>query len=96
MAVCAPTCRFVRENRHVLPDGMALELLHLPAAGGAPSTRPPLLFVHGSYHGAWCWQVCMAASMLEQSLGRRGSRSSMLSSLVRCCLIDQQHVAHCS
>ncbi len=41
----------------MLPDGMALELLHLPAAGGAPSTRPPLLFVHGSYHGAWCWQV---------------------------------------
>jgi len=22
----------------------------------APSARPPLLFVHGAWHGAWCWQ----------------------------------------
>lgn len=39
---------------HTLPDGMRLEVLH-----GAPesaSARPPLLFVHGSFHGAWCWQ----------------------------------------
>jgi pimeloyl-ACP methyl ester carboxylesterase len=35
---------------------MRLELLHLPAATTAASTRPPLLFVHGSYHGAWCWR----------------------------------------
>ncbi len=21
------------------------------------SPRPPLLFIHGSYHSAWCWQV---------------------------------------
>lgn len=28
----------------------------LQAAAGAPARRPPLVFVHGSYHGAWCWR----------------------------------------
>ena len=48
---------------HTLPDGTRLELLHAPpaaaaaaAAAAAPTPRPPLLFVHGSYHGAWCWR----------------------------------------
>jgi pimeloyl-ACP methyl ester carboxylesterase len=53
-------CRFVRNTKHTLPDGMRLELLHLPALAGSAadgsSPRPPLLFVHGSYHGAWCWR----------------------------------------
>lgn len=31
-----------------------LELLHYPATPG--HTRPPLLFVHGACHGAWCWE----------------------------------------
>jgi pimeloyl-ACP methyl ester carboxylesterase len=39
-----------------LPDGMRLELLSLPAADArAGAAAPPLLFLHGSYHGAWCW-----------------------------------------
>lgn len=33
---------------------MKLELLHEPAAGNAKAT--PVLFVHGKWHGAWCWQ----------------------------------------
>ena len=33
---------------------MKLEILHVPAAAGG-QTRPPLLFVHGSYCGAWIW-----------------------------------------
>ncbi len=24
---------------------------------GAPTQRPPLLFVHGAGHGAWCWDI---------------------------------------
>ncbi|HPF22017.1 MAG: alpha/beta fold hydrolase [Hyphomonas sp.] len=33
---------------------MDLELLsHLPETG---SSRPHLLFVHGAFHGAWCWE----------------------------------------
>jgi len=31
-----------------------LELLTLPAAAGGVA-RPPLVFVHGAYVGAWCW-----------------------------------------
>lgn len=35
-----------------------LELLHHAptAAGPQHSRRPPLLFVHGVCHGAWCWE----------------------------------------
>ncbi|TDR82002.1 alpha/beta hydrolase [Paludibacterium purpuratum] len=32
-----------------------LELIHLPAQGTARHA-PPLLFVHGAFCGAWCWQ----------------------------------------
>jgi pimeloyl-ACP methyl ester carboxylesterase len=31
------------------------EVLEAVPAAPAPS-RPPLLFVHGAWHGAWCWQ----------------------------------------
>ncbi|KAG2426658.1 hypothetical protein HXX76_012969 [Chlamydomonas incerta] len=51
-APSAPTKTF-----HTLPDGKKLELLVQKAAAGSSSSgRPPLLFVHGSYHAAWCWQ----------------------------------------
>lgn len=33
---------------------MKLELIHEPSKGKAKST--PLLFIHGMWHGAWCWQ----------------------------------------
>jgi pimeloyl-ACP methyl ester carboxylesterase len=33
---------------------MKLELLHESAKGDAKET--PILFVHGKWHGAWCWQ----------------------------------------
>lgn len=33
---------------------MTLEILSREAQGG--SARPPLLFVHGAYVGAWCWE----------------------------------------
>ncbi|KAG2444041.1 hypothetical protein HYH02_009239 [Chlamydomonas schloesseri] len=49
-AQSAPTRTF-----HTLPDGKKLELLVQKAAAGS-GNRPPLLFVHGSYHAAWCWQ----------------------------------------
>lgn len=32
---------------------IALEILRRPPAGSAP--RTPLLFLHGAYVGAWCW-----------------------------------------
>jgi pimeloyl-ACP methyl ester carboxylesterase len=33
---------------------VSLEVIHRPSATGA--TGAPLFFVHGSYHGAWCWE----------------------------------------
>jgi pimeloyl-ACP methyl ester carboxylesterase len=30
-----------------------LELIHVPAQG--KQNGPPLLFIHGGFHGAWCW-----------------------------------------
>ncbi|WP_230371066.1 hypothetical protein [Paludibacterium denitrificans] len=34
-----------------------LELVHEAAKGGVTDKRhAPLLFVHGAYCGAWCWQ----------------------------------------
>eukprot|EP00887_Chlorella_sp_A99_P002903 scaffold6.g2903.t1 len=43
---------------HELRDGgIKLEVLFAPAAVGISGgeQRPPLLFVHGAFHGAWCW-----------------------------------------
>lgn len=33
-----------------------LNILHQSANGGK-SKKPPIVFVHGSWHGAWCWQA---------------------------------------
>ena len=47
---------------HQLPNGLHLEVLHQPAVtpahiGSSLQPRPPLLFLHGAGHAAWCWQV---------------------------------------
>ena len=36
------------------PVAVTREVLHAEPA--SPTDRPPLLFVHGMGHGAWCWQ----------------------------------------
>ncbi len=36
--------------------------LELRTAGAAPDGRPPLRFVHGLGHGAWCWDRWRAAA----------------------------------
>lgn len=68
---------------HVLPSGLRMEVLIQKADSGQPTKgsqpeRPPLLFVHGSYHAAWCWAEywmpffvsqgfdCYASSILGQ------------------------------
>jgi hypothetical protein len=38
---------------HRLPCGLDLEVISQPPL--APRERPPLVFVHGSFHAAWCW-----------------------------------------
>lgn len=50
------TADLVRTHIHLPPRGISLELLSTPAsASSASTTTPPLLFVHGSLHGAWCY-----------------------------------------
>jgi hypothetical protein len=57
--------------KHVLPCGLHLEVLHQ-----APVQRhvlphrqqrqlPPVLFLHGAMHGAWCWQVTLTVELHE-------------------------------
>lgn len=46
-----------RETRIKLSDGVGLELISCQAQDqGLAAARPELLFVHGSYHSAWCWK----------------------------------------
>jgi pimeloyl-ACP methyl ester carboxylesterase len=73
---------------HTLPDGMKLEYLHQPPISSptAPSfSRPTLIFIHGSFHGAWCWEKyflpffaqhgydCYALSLRGQGNSDRGN-----------------------
>lgn len=53
-AAASPGASTVTNLRHRLPDGLSLEVLHQAAVPGS-APRPPLVFIHGSYHAAWCW-----------------------------------------
>jgi hypothetical protein len=60
--------------KHVLPCGLHLEVLHqAPVHRHASSHRqqhqlPPVLFLHGAMHGAWCWQVTLKMLLCDASL----------------------------
>ncbi|WCJ25368.1 alpha/beta-Hydrolases superfamily protein [Euphorbia peplus] len=61
---------------HQLPSGLNMEVIQHKAE--LDSEKPPLVFVHGSYHAAWCWAQhwlpffstsgfdCYALSLLAQ------------------------------
>lgn len=38
---------------HKLPSGLNMEVIY--HKGMQTLNRPPLVFVHGSFHAAWCW-----------------------------------------
>lgn len=41
---------------HKLPSGLNMEVLYQRGSDQIRSTKnPPLVFVHGSFHAAWCW-----------------------------------------
>lgn len=43
---------------HTLPSGLRLEVLTQKVSRNAgKKEKPMLVFVHGSYHAAWCWSV---------------------------------------
>ena len=43
--------------RHNLPSGKRLEVIVQKSSGS--EDLPPIIFLHGSYHGAWCWEKWM-------------------------------------
>ncbi|KAM7277976.1 hypothetical protein ACFE04_005110 [Oxalis oulophora] len=48
------------QNRlfHQLPSGLKMEVIHQQnkkKPDDDKNEKPPLVFVHGSYHAAWCW-----------------------------------------
>lgn len=47
----------VETTTHTVPSGLKLEVLSRRASRDTPSggDKPPMVFVHGSYHAAWCW-----------------------------------------
>lgn len=45
----------IEDRRHVTADGQGLELL-MARGQAEQSTSTPILFLHGSYHGAWCYR----------------------------------------
>lgn len=51
-------------HEHQLPDGSVLELLEMRplATDSTRAAQPPLLFLHGASHGAWCWAVSLSVS----------------------------------
>ena len=77
---------------HRLPSGLAIEVIFQEAQAAAAAEEglrnPPLVFIHGSFHAAWCWVEhwlpffsdsgydCYALSLLGQV------------NHLRCCLND--------
>lgn len=54
-AAAARAAATVQRSTHAAPDGVELEVLR--CAPAAASSKPPLLFVHGSFHASWCWET---------------------------------------
>ncbi|KAF9593840.1 hypothetical protein IFM89_025625 [Coptis chinensis] len=73
---------------HQLPSGLNMEVIFQEAIVKHPRTKsPPLVFVHGSFHAAWCWAFhwlpffsefgfdCYAVSLLGQGQGESDETS---------------------
>ena len=70
------------------------------------NSLPPLLFLHGSYHAAWCWQVTMAQcrnssfhtlimSMFKVSLSVQVSKSACFCHEALSCMWKQLQQCNC-
>lgn len=67
-----------------------LEIIHIPAENAL--NAPPLLFVHGAYAGAWCWQgfmqACAKNGYAAYALSFRGHAKSPGADTLDLCGID--------
>ncbi|CAL8468669.1 g8209 [Coccomyxa elongata] len=73
------------------PDGYRMELIHQPVEG---TERPPLLFVHGSFHAAWCWQEHFLPYFAEAgyesyAVSLRGQGRSMRQEGMKACSLSE-------
>lgn len=52
-------------HQHQLPDGSVLELLEMrpSSTNVVRAAQPPLLFIHGASHGAWCFAVSLSVML---------------------------------
>jgi Alpha/beta hydrolase family len=49
-----PTIPTIKDEQIVLPNGVNAQVVYsLPIK---KTDKPPIIFLHGSFHGAWCWQ----------------------------------------
>ena len=65
----APAARTAHSTTVIsLPTGLDMEVMSCMRANVDKQQQqtPPLLFVHGSYHAAWCWAECWMPYFSEQ------------------------------
>jgi pimeloyl-ACP methyl ester carboxylesterase len=84
---------------HRLPWGHDLEVIAQRPPVPLPQERPPLVFVHGSFHAAWCWAEhwmpffsragfpCYALSLRAQVVACSGCSSDCVNSMRGCYLL---------
>ena len=66
IAVLLRACHGLITSSQVrLNTGIDMQLLSRRAS--SPSTAPPVLFVHGTFHGAWCWENWL--ELFSETLG---------------------------
>ena len=60
-ALCRPAIVPLERRTVALSTGLQMEWLSQPAPS---AVGPPVLFVHGTFHGAWCWaEVCARSDL---------------------------------
>ena len=45
----------IKESFVPLSTGVTMQVLSAETTSRKASSKPPLLFIHGSFHAAWCW-----------------------------------------
>jgi len=57
----------IKDEQIILPNGInAKVVLSVPPDYEVSRGKPPILFLHGSFHGAWCWQEHYLSYFVEK------------------------------
>lgn len=68
-------------NMSIEVDGNVLELVHVVPKSGS-SQIPPLLLVHGVFHGAWFWERFQVLSRLRRMRRTPSRCNEMFAALI--------------